>query len=148
MRIAESVRNGQEVLFISFITNHKQLTKMRKLTTLFLAINFLAIASCQKANTDALQTSPVPEQEPAVKLKAGFPADEDWGISKPFNLNSVNADVSGVIAVKNISGVPLPKQYLYKYAAAGTYKAAFVIRNGNIKGTDEKVISFDITITP
>ena len=81
-----------------------------------------------------------------VGLKAGYPADEDWAISRPFSLNSVNADVATVI--KNISGAPVASPYLYKYATAGTYKAVFVIRNATIKDTQEKIVTFNITITP
>ena len=83
-----------------------------------------------------------------VGLKAGYPADEDWAISRAFSLNSINSDASGVIPVKNISGAPLASQYAYKYAAAGTYKAVFVIRNATKSDSEEKIVTFNITITP
>lgn len=83
-----------------------------------------------------------------VGLKSGFPADEDWAISRSFSLNKTNSDANGVAVVKNLSSVPLPPQYLYKYSGPGTYKAVFVVKNATRKSNKEKLVKFDITITP
>src|SRR5205823_8898601 len=59
-----------------------------------------------------------------VGLNANYPVDDDWAISKAFDLNKANSDASGVIVIKNfaLTGA-VPSQFTWKYATAGTYRS-------------------------
>jgi plastocyanin len=90
-------------------------------------------------------------------LNANYPADEDWAISKQFDLTKAtsldatrgSSDALGVVTVKNLAltGI-VPSSFKWKYATAGTYNAAFVIRNATVANTQEVVKRFTITVNP
>jgi len=81
-------------------------------------------------------------------LKAGYPADDDWAITRPFYLNSINSDAAGVVVVKNITSVPLAPVFNYQFVAPGTYNVVFVARNANINSSKQKIFTFTITVAP
>ncbi len=81
-------------------------------------------------------------------LSAGLPGDNDWLISKGFNLRSALGDASGVTTVKNLTTGFVPSSQIKIYTKPGTYKATFIARNANIKGVKEKVVEFIITVSP
>lgn len=81
-------------------------------------------------------------------LNAGYPADNDWVISKGFDLRAAVGDAAGVAIVKNITTGFVPRSYSYIYKTPGTYKATFIARNASIKGAKDKIIEINITITP
>lgn len=84
-----------------------------------------------------------------VGLNAAYPADEDWAISKAFDLNKSNSDASGVSIIKNYTLTGnIPATFNSKYTTAGIYKAVFVIRNATINVIKETIQEFTITITP
>jgi hypothetical protein len=91
-----------------------------------------------------------------VGLNANLPVDDDWAISKAFDLNKASSldpakgssDALGVVSVKNLATGAVPPQFRWKYATAGTYKAVFVIRNATIEANKEIKKAFSITVTP
>lgn len=91
-----------------------------------------------------------------VGLNANFPADEDWAISKAFNLNKASSldatrgasNALGVVSVKNLATGAVPDQVKWRYSTAGTYDAVFVIRNATIADTKEVIKRFSITVNP
>jgi hypothetical protein len=91
-----------------------------------------------------------------VGLNASYPPDEDWAISKAFDLNKASSidptkgtsDVLGVVSVKNLATGAVPPQVRWRYATAGTYKAVFVIRNVTIESSKEVKKEFTITVRP
>jgi hypothetical protein len=91
-----------------------------------------------------------------VGLNANYPADEDWAISKAFDLNKASSldatrgssDALGVVSVKNLATGAVPPQFRWRYATAGTYKAVFVIRNATIESASEAKKEFTITVNP
>lgn len=84
-----------------------------------------------------------------VSLNAGLPSDDDWAISRPFDLTRYTGDRAGVVVIKNLALTGLvPAQFSWRYPAAGTYKAVFVYRNANVEHTEEVVKEFVITVNP
>ncbi len=78
-------------------------------------------------------------------LDPGVEADDDWSITKAFDISKANRSTGEVL--KHISYLT-PPAYAYKYAAPGTYKVVFVAQN-SIKGTTKEVVrEFNITVTP
>jgi hypothetical protein len=84
-----------------------------------------------------------------VGLNANYPADDDWAITKAFDLSKANSDASGVTVIKNfaLTGA-VPSQFTWKYAIAGTYKAVFVFRNATKETNKEVIKDFTITVNP
>lgn len=84
-----------------------------------------------------------------VGLNAGFPGDDDWAISRSFDLNRIASDAAGVTVVKNLAltGV-VPPVFSWVYTKPGTYKAVFVVRNANRSGNKELIKEFVITVNP
>jgi hypothetical protein len=90
-------------------------------------------------------------------LNANYPVDEDWAITKPFDLSKANSldptkgssDALGVVTVKNLAltGV-VPSQFKWRYATVGTYKAVFITRNATVEASKENKKEFTITVTP
>lgn len=74
-------------------------------------------------------------------------ADDDWVISKEFDLTQRNGDVKGSVNVKAISG-NAPKTFSWKYTNPGTYKATFIALNTNKNSQKEVVKEVVITIVP
>lgn len=91
-----------------------------------------------------------------IGLNANYPEDEDWAVSKAFDLNKANSidptrgssDALGVVSVKNLATGAVPPQVKWKYATAGTYNAVFVIRNATTVNNKEVVKRFTITANP
>ncbi len=77
-----------------------------------------------------------------VDYSAG--GDDDWAISKPFNLSKITPDVG--IFVKNTS--QLVTSYVYQFKKAGTYKVTFVGSNITKDNTAEAVRELTIKIIP
>lgn len=76
------------------------------------------------------------------------PASENWAVSKPINVESVNLgpDLSTTVkAGLTISPITL---YRYTYPKAGTFKAVFVGSNNSIEGSKTTVKEVNLTITP
>lgn len=68
--------------------------------------------------------------------------DEDWVISKGFDISSVNPDVG--IALKNVS--TNLSSYDYKFSEPGTYNVVFVAKNADRNGSKEIVKQVTLTI--
>jgi len=75
------------------------------------------------------------------------PLCENWAVSTPVNLESVNLgpDLSTTIKV-GITAAPL-SLFNYTYAAPGTFKAVFVGSNNSIEETKEVIKEITFTIT-
>jgi hypothetical protein len=69
-------------------------------------------------------------------------SDEDWTISKGFNLGFVPPDVAVGIQNSNVNAIT---QYAYKYTTPGTYTVTFVAINDY--GTEAKQVVKQFTIT-
>ncbi len=67
--------------------------------------------------------------------------DEDWAISKPFDLSKISPDYS--VAVKNTS--QLIDKYTYIFTKPGTYKVTFVA--SNISKTESASVIKELTLT-
>lgn len=81
-----------------------------------------------------------------VGLNEGRPEDDDWVISKGFDLKKINADNKGAVNIKAIYQ-PKMTSYTYAYATPGVYKATFIAtnqKNGEQKQTVRRV---EITVT-
>ncbi|MEI6946821.1 DUF5017 domain-containing protein [Paraflavisolibacter sp. H34] len=92
-----------------------------------------------------------------VGLNAAYPVDEDWAISRPFDLTRAasldaargGANALGVVTVKNLALTgTVPEQFVWRYAKAGTYKAVFILRNATIEESREEKKEFTITVAP
>ena len=70
--------------------------------------------------------------------------DEDWSISRPFDLTLYPKDLGTVI--KNTS-VRL-SQYRYRFVTAGTYVVTFVAKNNSSEESKEVAKQITLTITP
>ncbi|MFD1255429.1 DUF5017 domain-containing protein [Mucilaginibacter terrae] len=81
-------------------------------------------------------------------LDIGLPADEDWAISKAFDLKKITADAANVITIKTASTGFVVPQFTYIYTTPGTYKATFAVRNANADGVEESLKEITITVTP
>jgi hypothetical protein len=90
-------------------------------------------------------------------LNANYPSDEDWAITKAFDLSKAtsldatrgSSDALGVVTVKNLALTgTVPVNFKWKYATAGTYNAVFVMRNSTAKESKEVVQRFTITVNP
>jgi hypothetical protein len=88
-------------------------------------------------------------------LNANYPVDEDWAISKAFDLSKAtsldatkgSSDALGVVTVKNLGLTgTVPANFKWKYATAGNYKAVFVIRNATSSDMKQVVQTFNITV--
>ncbi|MBC8085371.1 MAG: DUF5017 domain-containing protein [Hymenobacter sp.] len=77
----------------------------------------------------------------------GNAADDDWAVSKPFDLTQRNSDASGGIPLKTVIDVPLTS-YQYTYAQPGTYKAVFLAQNANSETVKESIKEVQITVVP
>jgi hypothetical protein len=67
--------------------------------------------------------------------------NEDWVISRPYDLSAVSADVG--LGLKNATTVL--GNYSYTYTAAGTYTVTFIASNASVD--DQKTIVKQITLT-
>jgi Domain of unknown function (DUF5017) len=90
-------------------------------------------------------------------LNANYPSDEDWAVSKPFDLSRAtsldatrgSSDALGVVTVKNLALTgTVPANFKWKYATAGTCNAVFVMHNATANDTKEVVQRFTITVNP
>lgn len=90
-------------------------------------------------------------------LNANYPVDEDWAISKAFDLSRAtsldptrgSSDALGVVTVKNLALTgTVPPNFRWRYTTAGTYDAVFVVRNATVEDTKEVVKRFTITVRP
>jgi hypothetical protein len=84
-------------------------------------------------------------------LDAGKAADEDWAISKAFDLNKTSSTAAGVLKVKDLTTVDSRltnsnKKFGYVYSVAGTYKAVFVISNSEGGNSKQKLATFDVVV--
>ncbi|RKR84591.1 hypothetical protein BDD43_4837 [Mucilaginibacter gracilis] len=82
-----------------------------------------------------------------VGLAAGYPGDDDWAVSKPFDLRTVMPDNKGAVNIKAIYQSALTT-YTYNYALAGTYKATFVATNQKLGDQKQTVKQIEITVIP
>lgn len=73
------------------------------------------------------------------------PTNTSWIVSKALYLGRVSPDIS--IGLKSINNPDLTG-YPFKYAAAGTYKATFVVFNNTVKEQETVVKQFYIKVTP
>jgi hypothetical protein len=76
-----------------------------------------------------------------IGANANEPDNEDWVITKPLQLTSVNPDAG--LAIKDLSG-PV-SQYAHTYKEAGVYKVVFVAVNGNVY--DRKQVVKEVMVT-
>lgn len=72
------------------------------------------------------------------------PLSENWAVSKPINLETVDLGPDWSTSIKGISNSNM-SEYRYKYLKEGTYKAVFVASNNSID--DVKTVIKEITIT-
>ncbi len=79
-------------------------------------------------------------------LNAGYPSDDDWSISRTFNLRALVPERKGAVNIKAISQASL-SQYRFTYNTPGTYKATFVATNQNIDKQEQVVKELTITVT-
>jgi len=84
-------------------------------------------------------------------LDVGKAADEDWAISRAFELNKTNSSASGVLKVKDLTTLDSRltnsnSSFYYVYTVAGTYKANFVISNSEGGTAKQKLATFDIVV--
>jgi hypothetical protein len=94
-----------------------------------------------------------PSYDPEAKFVAFDPnspyndyPSENWAISAPLSITQVDLGPDWSIAVKGMETAPT--EFLYPYAAAGTYKAYFIATNGNIKGVQRVIREVQVTIEP
>jgi len=73
--------------------------------------------------------------------------DDDWLVSRGFDVFQTNAHIKNAVNVKAIS-TSAPKTFSWKYSAPGTYKATFVALNANINVQREVVKEVTVTIVP
>lgn len=69
--------------------------------------------------------------------------DEDWAISRPFDLSLYPSDLGE--SIKN-SGISAISSYSYRFTTPGTYLITFVAKNANSKETKESVKQITLTI--
>ncbi|WP_345949728.1 DUF5017 domain-containing protein [Mucilaginibacter sp. PAMB04274] len=79
-------------------------------------------------------------------LAAGYPSDDDWSISRAFNLRTLVPERKGSVNIKSIAQASLP-QYRFTYSTPGTYKATFVATNQNIDKQEQVVKEVTVTVT-
>jgi hypothetical protein len=70
--------------------------------------------------------------------------DEDWAISRPFDLSLYASDLG--TAIKNTSA--RLSQYKYRFTKAGTYTVTFVAQNANSEKVEQTVRQTTVTINP
>ncbi|MFY7898692.1 MAG: DUF5017 domain-containing protein [Chitinophagaceae bacterium] len=76
-------------------------------------------------------------------VAANSAKDDDWAISKAFNLNTVMPSTG--VALKNITSNPV-LNHSYVFTKAGTYKMVFVASNNNMNDYKEVVKEFAVTV--
>jgi len=76
------------------------------------------------------------------------PATENWAVSAPISLTSVDLGPDYSSAIKAGIAASTLTTYPYTYAKPGTYKAVFVGFNGSIDKTKTVVKEITITVTP
>lgn len=79
---------------------------------------------------------------------AGTPADDDWVISKGFNLMKAQGDAAGVETIKNLTTGFTPSTFTHLYTKPGTYKATVVAKNATADAEKDLITDFNIVITP
>lgn len=62
--------------------------------------------------------------------------DEDWAISRPFDLELYPSDLGENIKNNNMSAI---SSFAYRFTSPGTYVVTFVAKNTNAKGVKETV---------
>lgn len=72
---------------------------------------------------------------------------EEWCISKPINVNSLDVGPDWATPIKGYSDMQL-KEYKYVYTTPGNYRATFVAANKTANDNEEMVKYVDITIVP
>jgi hypothetical protein len=82
-----------------------------------------------------------------VGLALGYPSDDDWAISKPFDLSTIVPDRKGSINIKAAYQAAITS-YNFTYNTPGTYTATFVATNQNIDAQRQTVKQIVITVTP
>ena len=65
-------------------------------------------------------------------------ADDDWVISRGFQVYQTHADVRNSINIKDITQNAI-KTFAYKYSSRGTYKATFIAMNAD-KDTQKEIV--------
>lgn len=73
--------------------------------------------------------------------------DDDWIISRGFDVFQTFAHIKNAVNVKAIS-ISMPNTFSWKYSAPGTYKASFIAQNGNKSVQREVVKEVTINIVP
>ncbi|MGV8090436.1 MAG: DUF5017 domain-containing protein [Mangrovibacterium sp.] len=82
-----------------------------------------------------------------VPGEAGSPANEDWAVSLPVNINKVSLVDYGE-SVISISTLTTTTSFTYTYEAAGVYRVAFYAFNEDVDHLKGLVKELTITITP
>lgn len=77
--------------------------------------------------------------------EAGNPADEDWAISKGFEMNEAGRNLG--LQIKGMYQVQL-LQYKQVYTQTGVYKAVFIGQNVSKDEKKEVIKEFNITVSP
>jgi hypothetical protein len=72
---------------------------------------------------------------------------EDWCISKPVYISSIDLGPDRGVPIKGFSDKPLT-EYKYIYGTPGNYKATFVAANKTADHNEELVKEIEITINP
>lgn len=76
------------------------------------------------------------------------PASENWAVSGPIGLNSINLGPDYPTVIKAGISASTLTDYSYTYAQPGTYKAVFVGFNSSIDETKTVVKEMTVTVTP
>lgn len=82
-----------------------------------------------------------------VPDEAGSPANEDWAVSVPVNLNKVSLVDYGE-SVISISAITTTSSFTYTYEAAGVYRVTFYAFNEDVDHLKGLVKELIITVTP
>ena len=76
---------------------------------------------------------------------AALAADDDWIISRSFDVSQRKADVAGSVNVKSIA-TSSPSTFSWKYPGPGIYTATFISQNARVDQQKESVTQISINI--
>ena len=76
------------------------------------------------------------------------PASENWAVSGPINLDSVNLGPDCPTAIKAGISASTLTDYAYAYTQPGTYRAVFVGFNSSLEENKTVIKEMTITVTP
>jgi len=76
---------------------------------------------------------------------AGKEEENDWAISRGFNVSEVNRNLG--VVIKGPVDLSI-NSYNFNYLIPGNYKVVFVGKNTNINGSKEVIKEFNLTVTP